>query len=137
MLTLASSTRSAPHSCESHRAVWAKNEAHVAQEKVAFSRCKSYAFRVDRNALMHPARGDHAVPVRRLVVNFNASFTTDGVSAFKCPMGRPEAFLWDATTRGLDLWVPLVGRHAFIFRGIYQGRDRGGDHRIAGHLVHP
>ena len=51
------------------------------------------------------------------------AFTAGRVSGFKCPPDKKQAFLWDATAPGLGLRATPAGRPAYIFQGVYQGRD--------------
>jgi integrase len=50
-------------------------------------------------------------------------FTAARVAAFKCPEGKQQAFLWDEGTPGLGLRVTPHGKPAYVFQGLYCGRD--------------
>ena len=50
------------------------------------------------------------------------TFTAGRVSGFKCPPDKPQAFLWDATAKGLALRATPEGKPAYIFQSRYQGR---------------
>ena len=50
-------------------------------------------------------------------------FTAGRITGFKCPPGKAQAFLWDATARGLGLRVTPAGKAAYVFQGVYQGKD--------------
>lgn len=51
------------------------------------------------------------------------AFTAGRVSGFKCPPDKKQAFLWNATAPGLGLRVTPAGKPAYIFQGVYQGKD--------------
>ena len=51
------------------------------------------------------------------------AFTAGRVSGFKCPPNKAQAFLWDATAPGLGLRATPAGKPAYVFQGVYQGRD--------------
>jgi len=51
------------------------------------------------------------------------AFTAGRVSGFKCPPEKKQAFLWDSVAPGLGLRVTPSGRPAYVFQGVYQGRD--------------
>ncbi len=51
------------------------------------------------------------------------AFTAGRVSGFKCPPGKQQAFLWDATTPGLGLRMTPTGKPAYIFQGEYMGKS--------------
>lgn len=51
------------------------------------------------------------------------AFTAGRVAAFKCPPDKAQAFLWDLTQTGLGLRVTPNGKPAYVFQGVYQGRD--------------
>ena len=51
------------------------------------------------------------------------SFTAGRVSGFKCPPDKRQAFLWDATAPGLGLRATPAGKPAYVFQGVYQGKD--------------
>ena len=51
------------------------------------------------------------------------AFTAGRVSGFKCPPDKKQAFLWDATAPGLGLRATPAGKPAYVFQGVYQGRD--------------
>lgn len=44
------------------------------------------------------------------------NFTAGRISAFACPPGKPQAFLWDAKAPGLALRVTAGGARAFVFQ---------------------
>lgn len=44
------------------------------------------------------------------------NFTAGRISAFSCPPGKPQAFLWDAKAPGLALRVTAGGARAFVFQ---------------------
>jgi integrase len=50
-------------------------------------------------------------------------FTAGRVSGFKCPDDKRQAFLWDATANGLGLRSTPAGEPAYVFQGVYQGKD--------------
>ena len=50
-------------------------------------------------------------------------FTAPVVSGFKCPLGKAQAFIWDAAQSGLGLRVTPAGAPAFVFQAPYLGRD--------------
>lgn len=50
-------------------------------------------------------------------------FTAGRVAGFKCPPERQQAFLWDATAKGLGLRTTPAGQPAYVFQGVYQGKD--------------
>lgn len=49
------------------------------------------------------------------------AFTAGRVAGFKCPPGKAQAFLWDATAPGLGLRVTTAGKPAYVFQGMYRG----------------
>ena len=51
------------------------------------------------------------------------AFTAGRVSGFKCPPDKKQAFMWDATTPGLGLRTTPAGKPAYVFQGVYQGKD--------------
>ena len=51
------------------------------------------------------------------------AFTATRVSGFKCPSDKKQAFLWDATAPGLGLRATPAGKPAYVFQGVYQGKD--------------
>ena len=51
------------------------------------------------------------------------AFTAGRVAGFKCPADKRQAFLWDATTPGLGLRATPSGKPAYVFQGVYQGKD--------------
>ena len=51
------------------------------------------------------------------------AFTSGRVSGFKCPPEKTQAFLWDETARGLGLRATPAGKPAYVFQGVYQGKD--------------
>lgn len=50
------------------------------------------------------------------------AFTTGRVAGFKCPPGKAQAFLWDASTPGLGLRATPAGKPAYIFQGEFQDK---------------
>ena len=50
------------------------------------------------------------------------AFTAGRVSGFKCPADKAQAFLWDATAKGLGLRTTPAGLPAYVFQGIYQNK---------------
>jgi integrase len=50
-------------------------------------------------------------------------FTAGRVSAFTCPTDKSQAFMWDATTAGLGLRATPAGKPAYVYQGVYQGKD--------------
>ena len=51
------------------------------------------------------------------------AFTAPRVSGFKCPPDKKQAFMWDVTAPGLGLRVTPAGKPAYVFQGVYQGKD--------------
>lgn len=51
------------------------------------------------------------------------AFTAGRVSGFQCPPEKKQAFLWDATAPGLGLRATPAGKPAYVFQGLYQGKD--------------
>jgi integrase len=51
------------------------------------------------------------------------SFTHSRVTNFKCPADKKQAFLWDANSPGLGLRATPAGKPAYVFQGVYQGKD--------------
>lgn len=51
------------------------------------------------------------------------AFTAGRVSAFTCPAGKSQAFMWDATTAGLGLRATPAGKPAYVYQGVYQCKD--------------
>ena len=51
------------------------------------------------------------------------AFTAGRVSGFKCPPDKKQAFLWDSTAPGLGLRATPAGKPAYVFQGVYQGKD--------------
>ena len=49
--------------------------------------------------------------------------TAGRVSGFKCPPDKKQAFLWDATAKGLGLRTTPAGKPAYVFQSAYQGKD--------------
>ncbi len=49
-------------------------------------------------------------------------FTAGRVAAFKCPVGKSQAFLWDSTANGLGLRVTPVGKPSFVFQSEFQSK---------------
>ncbi|WP_372826466.1 Arm DNA-binding domain-containing protein, partial [Polaromonas sp.] len=50
-------------------------------------------------------------------------FTAGRVSAFNCPTDKSQAFMWDATAAGLGLRATPAGKPAYVYQGVYQGKD--------------
>ena len=50
-------------------------------------------------------------------------FTAGRVGGFKCPDDKAQTFLWDATAKGLGLRATPAGKPAYVFQGVYQGKD--------------
>lgn len=50
------------------------------------------------------------------------AFTAGRVTGFKCPPGKAQAFLWDASTPGLGLRATPAGKPAYIFQGEFQDK---------------
>jgi integrase len=51
------------------------------------------------------------------------AFTAGRIAAFKCPVGKTQAFMWDSTTTRLGLRVTPSGTPAFVFQGEYDGKS--------------
>ena len=51
------------------------------------------------------------------------SFTHSRVTNFKCPADKKQAFLWDSNSPGLGLRATPAGKPAYVFQGVYQGKD--------------
>lgn len=51
------------------------------------------------------------------------AFTAGRVNGFKCSPDKKQAFLWDSTAPGLGLRATPAGRPAYVFQGVYQGKD--------------
>jgi hypothetical protein len=51
------------------------------------------------------------------------AFTAGRIAGFVCPPGKAQAFLWDATAPGLGLRITPAGQPAYVFQGVYQGKD--------------
>ena len=49
--------------------------------------------------------------------------TAPRVAGFKCPAGKTQAFLWDATAPGLALRATAAGSTAYVFQSEFQGRS--------------
>ena len=50
-------------------------------------------------------------------------FTAGRINDFRCPPGKKQAFIWDQRTPGLGLRATPNGAPAFVFQGVYQGKD--------------
>lgn len=50
-------------------------------------------------------------------------FTAGRVSGFRCPDGKQQALLWDATAAGLGLRTTPAGKPAYVFQSVYRGKD--------------
>ena len=48
------------------------------------------------------------------------AFRAGRVAGFKCPAGKKQAFLWDATAPGLGLRATPAGKPAYVFQGEFQ-----------------
>lgn len=51
------------------------------------------------------------------------AFTAGRVNGFKCPPDRKQSFLWDATAPGLGLRATPSGKPAYVFQGVFDGKD--------------
>lgn len=51
------------------------------------------------------------------------AFTAGRIAGFKCPEAKAQAFLWDATVSGLGLRATPAGKPAYVFQGVYCGKD--------------
>lgn len=51
------------------------------------------------------------------------AFTAGRVADFRCPPDKKQAFIWDQRTPGLGLRATPNGSPAFVFQGVYQGKD--------------
>lgn len=51
------------------------------------------------------------------------SFTAGRVAGFKCPPDKKQAFLWDVTAPGLGLRATPAGKPAYVFQGVFGGKD--------------
>jgi hypothetical protein len=51
------------------------------------------------------------------------AFTASRFAAFNCPPNKSQAFLWDATTPGLGLRNTPKGQAAYVFQGVFGGKD--------------
>jgi integrase len=49
-------------------------------------------------------------------------FTAGRLAGFKCPEGKPQAFLWDSTAPGLGLRETAAGARSYVFQGLYRGK---------------
>jgi len=50
-------------------------------------------------------------------------FAAGRVNGFKCPEGKAQAFLWDATAKGLGLRATPAGKPSYVFQGLFQGKS--------------
>lgn len=50
------------------------------------------------------------------------NFTAARVEAFRCPAGKPQAFLWDAAVPGLALRATAGGACAYVFQSRHEGK---------------
>lgn len=50
-------------------------------------------------------------------------FTAGRVAAFRCPVGKQQAFLWDTDAPGLGLRHTPNGGSAFVFQGVFNGKS--------------
>jgi integrase len=51
------------------------------------------------------------------------AFTAGRVAGFKCPADKAQAFLWDVNAPGLGLRATPAGKPAYVFQGVFQGKD--------------
>jgi integrase len=51
------------------------------------------------------------------------AFTVGRVAKFKCPPTKKQDFIWDSVARGLGLRATPAGKSAYVFQGVYQGKD--------------
>ena len=51
------------------------------------------------------------------------AFTAGRVAGFKCPPEKKQSFMWDMTVAGLGLRATPSGKPAYVFQGVYQGKD--------------
>lgn len=51
------------------------------------------------------------------------AFTAGRISAFTCPSNKAQAFMWDLTVAGLGLRTTPAGKPAYVFQGVYSGKD--------------
>lgn len=51
------------------------------------------------------------------------AFTAGRLAAFRCPPDKKQAFIWDMTAPGLGLRATPAGKPAYVFQGVYQGKD--------------
>lgn len=51
------------------------------------------------------------------------AFTAGRVRGFRCLPDKKQSFLWDSTVPGLGLRATPAGKPAYIFQGVYQGKD--------------
>lgn len=49
-------------------------------------------------------------------------FTAGRVTGFKCPPDKTQAFLWDATAKGLGLRATPAGKPSYVFQGLFQSK---------------
>ena len=51
------------------------------------------------------------------------ALTAGRVNGFKCPADKAQAFLWDATAKGMGLRATPASKPAYVFQGVYEGKD--------------
>jgi integrase len=51
------------------------------------------------------------------------AFTAGRIQRFTCPDDKQQAFIWDSTAPGLGLRATPAGKPAFVYQGVYQGKD--------------
>ena len=51
------------------------------------------------------------------------AFTVGRIAKFKCPSTKKQDFIWDSVARGLGLRATPAGKPAYVFQGVYQGKD--------------
>lgn len=51
------------------------------------------------------------------------AFTVGRIAKFKCPPTKKQDFIWDSVARGLALRATPAGKPAYVFQGVYQGKD--------------
>ena len=51
------------------------------------------------------------------------AFTAGRVAGFKCPPDKKQAFMWDAAVQGLGLRATPAGKPAYVFQGVFGGKD--------------
>lgn len=51
------------------------------------------------------------------------AFTVSRVTKFKCSHTKKQDFIWDSVARGLGLRATPTGKPAYVFQGVYKGKD--------------